>query len=345
VADEQSSAEKTEAPSQRKLRDARKQGNLPKSKDAATAVILAGMGALAYLGVPAAADKIGALFLLSVEQLPRGHEGQLWILSEHITAAAVLIATVLGIAGVLAILAMLAQTGFSVSMEPVKPKLSRVNPAEGLKRLFKWRKLVEVAKSVLILVVILCVVFVLLRRRVGDLVQLPMAHGGAVLDLGIGMGLGLLTSILAIVAIVGALDVIFQRFVWLQDQRMTRQEARREQRDSEGEPALKSRRRRVARELMDAPDIERLAQATLVLSGGATQVVAMQYVPELGSELPLVLFKAQGSMAEEALSLAAQRGVRIVHDDALTADLFPIAKPLQYIPAKVADEVGRLFRD
>jgi len=344
VAEEQPSAEKTEPPSQRKIREAKKRGNVPKSKDVATVLVLAGVAALVFLGARSAADQLGALFALAVDAAPRGREGWLWVLSRHTVVAAQLIGVVVGLALLLAIVAMLLQTGFSISMEPVKPQLSRVNPIQGLKRLFQLRKLVEIAKSTLLLAIVAVAVFLILRRRIDDLAHLPVAHPGAVLNLGINLGLGLMVAVVPLFALVAAFDLGFQRFVWHKDLRMTKHETKRESKDSEGDPIAKSRRRRDAAEFMEPAALENLAHATLVLHSATGQLVAMQYAPETGAELPLVLLKAQGEIAAEALSRATRDGVRIMQDDALVGELFPSAQVLQYIPAKVAAEVARLFK-
>jgi len=345
VAEEQPSAEKTEPASQRKIDEAKKRGHFAVSREVGAALVLGGLLLLLFLGARSAVDAVGALFELALDAAPRGRAGWLHVMSSHLSVGGGLVAATMGLACALALFGGLVQKGFSISMDPVKPQLSRANPTEGLKRLFRWRKLIELLKSSLMLGLIGAALFLLLRRSLDDLAHLPLAHLGAVQNVALHMGRVLLAVVLPLFALAAAFDLLLQRALWRRDLRMTKDEARREHKDTDGDPAAKSRRQRVSAEFMgEAPDLELLAYAHLVLHGDGGQVVALQFRPDGDAPLPVVLLKLQGAPAAEALALAAMRGVRSVHDDDLAAKLFMRAKERQYIPADTAAEVGRLFR-
>ena len=328
-----SSEEKTLPPSKKKLDDARKKGQVPHSKDLVGAVTFGAGGAAAWVGT-------GALFASGAAMLDAaGHVAGLGlgpglramgpVLGDAFmrTAAPVLAAVVA--AAVLANLLVLRGAVFSV--DPVTPKASNVNPAEGFKRLFKAKQLVELVKGVLKLVLLLTALVLVLWGGLRPLAAAPGCGVGCVIGAAKALALALLVASGLVFAAAGGMDVLLQRWLFTRDQRMGVSEQKRERKEQDGDPHVKAERRRLVREAAHAPARLGAAQASLMVHDGAGAVVGLRFVqPDM--PVPMVVCRAQGPQGREMLAAAAGRGLPVTQHGGLTQALLKGSPPGAWIP-------------
>ncbi|MFW5924972.1 MAG: EscU/YscU/HrcU family type III secretion system export apparatus switch protein [Myxococcota bacterium] len=241
---------KTEEPTPRKLRDARRRGEVPRSHALNAAAVLLAFGAgLVWLGpfmrqglfeimdhaVMAAAD-------------PGAHPPSV-VLSQvawmAVRTTAPLLGWVLLVAGVVAYL----QVGPLFTMRPVAPRMERVDPGRGLGHLFSSRSLVEGLLTLGKMGVVGGVAWITLRDAWPGVVALPSTSPEGILSAGGGLVSALIWRVGGTVAAVAILDVVYRRWQHRRDQRMTRAEVERERREREGDPRARRRRGRMHREL------------------------------------------------------------------------------------------------
>jgi flagellar biosynthetic protein FlhB len=241
---EQSDQEKTEQPSEKRLREAREKGELPRSRDLSGAVVvLAGVCAL-ISGGQGALEHVQRIYRLGLvyrrdalfsDELPSR------VLSLA-TREAVLLLAPLGLATVLAALAApILLGGLNFSTQALEPKLERLDPIAGLGRIFAMRGLVELAKSLLKLLLIGGVLVMVLKNWQDDLMGTGLGEVGPgmlrAMSL-LGHGALLFGSVLALI---GGVDALYQKFDHNKRLRMTRQELKDESKESDGNPELKGR--------------------------------------------------------------------------------------------------------
>ncbi|WP_027133628.1 flagellar biosynthesis protein FlhB [Geminicoccus roseus] len=346
--------DKTEEPSQKRLDDARAKGQVALSRDVSHALILATAASLLVLALPA----LGPQALLALRwylEHAAAPAGQVDEIRGHLVAAAVTLATVVAVpaAGfaLAAILATVGQQGLLWSAENLHPKLERLSPLAGAKRLFGGTALVEFAKNALRLVVVGVACWLQLQGELAALVAAvgrePGGIGGEILRL---LGRVALVCTLAAAGF-AVLDLFWQRFRFRQRMRMSRQDLKDEMKQSEGDPIIKQRLRQIRmarsrqRMLADVP------RSTVVITNPTHYAVALRY--ENGEQAaPLVLAKGVDHLAAAIRKAAAEHGVPVIENPPLARALHAMAEIGRPIPvehyqavAEVIALVMRLRRD
>ena len=316
------SEEKTLPPSAKKLNESRKKGQVPKSRELVTAVLtVTAFGVLALRG-PAAFDQLraelGAVGSLATDQPFSTALGTIaWQLG--IVAAGVLGPLfALLVAGVV-VGNIAVNGGLVLALDPVLPKLERLDPVEGFKRLFALRSLIELVKTLVKLTLVLTTAFLLLRGALAPLVQQPSC------DLACAPGLlrDLLQPLLIAAClgflVVGTLDIGIQRWLFRRDMRMTRTEQKRERKEQEGDPLLKRHHKREQRSAAQSRMRAGLRNATFVVRSG-TVCCAMRFAPP-DAQVPIMVARARDEAASLLTAEARRRGVPVVYNPAVAAAL------------------------
>ena len=335
MAESESGADKSEEPTEKRLRESREKGQIARSRELNTLVVmLVGAGGLLASGGGLANALLGIMrgsFALPREAIM--HEGSMaiWLLGSGRIALeavmplflALLIASILGPIGL---------GGWLFSAQAMAPKLSRMNPLAGLKRMFSLKALVELLKALAKFVVILLVALAVLSAARDDL--LAMAHeplASAILHAAqvvgwsaLWMGCGLI--------LIAAVDVPFQLWDNKQKLMMTKQEVRDEYKDSEGKPEVKSRIRQLQREMAERRMMQAVPEADVVITNPTHFAVALKYDPAKGSA-PVLLAKGGDFTALKIREIAQEHRVMLLESPALARAVFYSTELDQEIPA------------
>ncbi|MBO6935650.1 MAG: type III secretion system export apparatus subunit SctU [Deltaproteobacteria bacterium] len=334
-------SEKTEEPTPKRLREARRKGQVPKSRELGTAaVVLATGGALVATGEGALAE-LRALFSLTFGAVESG-TAPLSVLDAGLATASALIVPVLLAAMVAGTMASFLQVGPLLTMEPVKPQLKRLDVIQGIKNLFTRRQLMELLKTLLKMAIVGYVLWQVLRDGVRGIVGLAGRDAVAALE---GTG-SVVTSLLFRVggAVLGIaiLDVFYQRWQHRRDQRMTKDEVKREYKDAEGDPHAKQERERVHREIVEHDAVEQVRDADVLVVNPTHLAVALRY-DEDAAEAPMVLAKGQEHLAQRMIQAAKESGVPIMRDVPLARALFELERGDE-IPETLYEAVAAVLR-
>ncbi|NGO54251.1 EscU/YscU/HrcU family type III secretion system export apparatus switch protein [Allomesorhizobium camelthorni] len=333
------SEEKNHAATPKKLSDARKKGQIPRSSDFVRA---AGTCAgLAYLWLRGSVilDKCHEALLLTdkLQNLPFNIAvRQALVLLIELTLATV--GPLLGTLVAAVILAgLIANGGFIFSLESMKPNLEKIDPFQGLKRMASARSLVEVGKTLFKVMVLSSTFLLFLLGTWKTMVYLPVCGMGC-----IGLVFTeakLLCAIGAGALLVGGLiDLLVQHALFLREMRMTKTEVTRELKEQQGTPELKSERRRLRDEAAGEPPLG-VHRATLVLRGRAI-LVGLRYVrDEVG--VPVLVCRAEGKAASDMLIQARALRVHIVDDHVLAHQLISTTKLGDAVPAQHFEPVAK----
>jgi flagellar biosynthetic protein FlhB len=342
---EEYAGEKTEQPTPRKRQEARKRGQVARSQDLNTSVVLIAVFVVLNLTAGPLLDNLkfinttilGSLASvhLTIDTIPH------YILSGFVLFMQMLL-PVLGAVVVMAVLVNLAQVGLVISGEPMKPDLNNINPIKGLKRIFSLRSLMRLAMSLGKLAIIGSV---LVLTALGELDSILMLFempidktitysGYIVFLLGIRAALALL--------VISIFDYGYQRWEMERELRMTRQELRDELKRMEGDPKIKERRRAVQRQLALQRMMAAVPKAQVVVTNPTEIAVALAYEAD-DTPAPTVVAKGAGFMAQRIRDEAASHGVPIVEKKPLAQALFKSCEVGDEIPPELFQAVAEVL--
>ena len=340
-----SGQDRTEEPTEKRLRDAREKGDVPRSRELANLAVL-GMTALAMLGMASSIGRASQGWLRGALSFEPGLLGHPELLAGHFARLLVgLMLPVLPVLGV-ALLACLVSPavmgGLRWANKSLQPDFKRLNPASGLKRIYGKEGAAELLRSLLRVVLVAGVGALVIIGGMSQLLAIPrMTLEGAI---GTGLGIASLTlvSIVGSLALLAAIDVPWQKFQHRSKLKMTKQEIRDELKQTEGNPELKARMRQVARQMSQRRMMEAVPTADVVVMNPTHYAVALKY--DTGSMgAPVVVAKGIDEMALRIREVAGKHRVAVVEAPPLARALYRQAQVDQEIPVKLYAAVAQVL--
>jgi flagellar biosynthetic protein FlhB len=340
-----SDQEKTEQPTEKKQRESREKGEVPRSRDLSGAmVVLAGVAALMNSGESAFlhARQIFSLGLgysreaLFTDALP----GRALHAAMH---EALMLFAPVAVATMLATLAApLLLGGLNFSAQALQPKFERLDPIKGLGKIFALRGLVELGKALLKLLFIGGVLALVLQHWQGEL----QATGRGSVAAGIAQSIGLLGRAAlwfgVILALIGAIDALYQKFDHAKNLRMTKQEIKDEMKESEGNPEMKGRIRQVQQAQARRRMMEDLPRADVLVVNPTHFAVALRYDDgRMGA--PRVIAKGVDVLAAQIRLVAASHRIPVVEAPPLARALYATTELGREIPASLFVAVAQVL--
>lgn len=337
-------SEKTEEPTPKKLRDARKKGQVAKSKEVSSAAQLVAAFAVLAMFMEGHIDRIHEMMLAPTQFYEDDFLFAINSLFDRVfkTAFFIIAPVVVVVAGV-AIASNLAQFGFLFSAEAISPKLEKINPASGIKKIFSLKNLVEFIKSAFKIAFLSILLFFLIRDDLSDLTRIPQCGLNCVsLMLGT-MLLKLMLYTAAAFIIVAAIDFLYQKWQFNKEQRMTKDEVKKEYKESEGDPHIKGKRKQLHRELMESQAEDRVRDSKVVVTNPVHFAVALDY-REGETPLPIIAAKGEGMRARRIKMIAEEEGIPVMENVPLARGLYQDGQVEQYIPTSLIEPVAEVLR-
>ena len=349
MADEQDHSERSEDPTQKRLDQARERGDVVKSQEVNTLFVIGG-GALILMAL--AGKMAQELTLILRGFVANAHAirvdgrslvdamGQLGMDVVAATAIPLLLLALAAIGG------NMVQHQLVWSLEPLKPKLSKISPTAGFKRLFSKVALVNFIKGLAKLALVGAVMTAMMwpeRHRLSGLVTIDPA---GILALAQSLSLNALGPVVAILALIAAADYLFQYRQWFERQKMSVQELKEEFKQSEGDPAIKGkikqmRLNRARKRMMSA-----VPKASVIITNPTHYAIALQY--ERGMNAPVCVAKGVDLIARKMREVANEHGIPIVENPPLARTLHATVEIDQEIPPEhyqaVAEIIGYVMR-
>ncbi|MHA6963368.1 flagellar biosynthesis protein FlhB [Zobellella denitrificans] len=327
--------ERTEQPTEQRLRQAREKGQIPRSKELGTAAVLLSAAA----GLLMLSGPIGRAMAQVFEQNFRVERAALFDPASMMPALTASITSLawplLGLFAIVLVAALVGNSllgGFNFSTQAMMPKLSKLSPLKGLKRMFGVQALVELLKSVAKVVFIGTLAVWLLWGQFESILRLsdetlPAAMVGA-LELLLWMGLLLCLALLPIVAI----DVPFQRWNHTRQLKMTLQEIKDEYKNTEGKPEVKGRIRRLQQEMANRRMMAEVPTADVVVVNPTHYSVALRYDKDKPGSAPVVVAKGLDEIALKIREIAREYEVPVISSPALARAVYHSTKLDKEIP-------------
>src|SRR6266508_1030674 len=349
MADERDDSERSEDPTQKRLDEALERGDVAKSQEVNTWFVIAAatlmlMAFSAPMGHGIAATLRGLIansYAIHIDG--RGFLHMVSKLGIEVIAAVAIPLLLLALA---AIGGNLIQHRLVWSAEALKPKLSKISPAAGLKRLFSKQALANFAKGLAKLALIGTIITLLLWHQRYRLDGLVTADPSAILPLAQTLSLEMLGTIVAVLAIVAAADYLFQYRQWFERQKMSLRELKEEFKQTEGDPAVKGKIRQIRQNRMRKRMMAAVPSASVVITNPTHFAVALKY--ERGMNAPVCVAKGVDALARKIREVAGEHAIPVVENPPLARALHGTVEIDQEIPAEhyqaVAEVIGYVMR-
>jgi type III secretion YscU/HrpY family protein len=343
MADDNDGGDKTEQPTPKKLLDARRKGQVPKSKDLTSTVELAGWLALFALGGAYAGRELAALAEAALAAVGQPFETALPQLGRAAGIALLaLCALALLPAVALGLVTEYLQAGPVFTGERMKPKAENLNPVEGIKRMFTMDNLVEVLKSLAKTAVLLGIGALLVRALVGPSVALLQGDAGMLTALLRSATLQLVLWTLVCFVLVALLDAAWQRHSFTKKMRMSLRDIKQEVKESEGDPHVKRQRQQAHQEWSQRNAQQAARQANVLVVNPTHVAVAIEYDRET-CPVPTVSALGEDHVARAMREAAEEAGVPIVRNVPLARDLLARGEVGGLVPQDLFDIVAEVI--
>ncbi|MGB0909863.1 MAG: flagellar biosynthesis protein FlhB [Nitrospirales bacterium] len=334
MAENKEGQEKSEQPTGKRLEEARKKGQVATSKEFAPIAVLFGGAGMITLWMPTAWRQFQHTsqewfeMIGTFQATPESIQNFVTMIVEQTFLPILpfaLIITAIGVAS------LLLQTGPLLIENALQPKPSKLNPINGLKKIFSLRGIVELLKSLLKVGLIGTIVYSIVMNNFETVMNLSNMSLGDALSRVWEIALQIIIWVGLVMLVLATADFLYQRWQTSEDLKMTKQETKDESKDVEGDPQIRSRRMSLQRERARQRMMQEVPKADVVITNPTHVAVALRY--DSGSmESPTVVAKGAGVIAEKIKQIARHAGVPIIENRSLARGIYKIVKVGQEIP-------------
>ena len=343
--------EKTEPATAKKLKDARKEGKVAKSKELTSAFDLIVLFLCLKIFVSYVGGNLLGLFDLvygNMADFVRINEGYMSSQAVSTVLFPVIIRWLLTVLPffafgvVITFLISVIQVGWTVSAKPMQPKLSKFNPINGFKRIFSKDTLFELVKSIFKVGIIIYIAYTSVRDEAGhlfilyelDLKQAIALVGTLIIDIGLKISI--------VYLIIGIADYAYQKWKFNDEMKMTKQEVKDEFKNTEGDPQIKRRQRRKMQEVSQRRMMQDVPKADVVITNPTHYAVALKYEAEV-RPAPYVVAKGEDYLAQKIKEVARENNVEIVENKPLARMLYSNVDIGADIPPELYQAVAEIL--
>ena len=343
--------EKTEEPTAKKLEDARKEGQVAKSKEIGNAFGLLAMFILLKVYVGSLGGNMVDCFSGIYNQIPDAitmYGGKipvaalLVLLHTVILKMLLMLAPVFLIGVVVAVVCDVVQVKWKPTSKPLQPKFSKLNPISGFKRIFSANALIELLKSIAKIGIICSVVYSYMKDKIAgvfllydmSLNQAISLVGETAIDVGI--------RISAVYMVIAFLDYAYQKHKFKEDMKMTKQEVKDEYKNQEGDPQVKGKQKQRMQEASRRRMMQQLPEADVVITNPTHYAVAIKYDPDK-YDAPYVIAKGEDFLAQKIKEIAREHDVEIVENKPLARMLYANVDIGGLIPPELYQSVAEVL--
>jgi len=349
MADETDQSEKTEDPTHKRLKEAHEKGDVAKSQEVSTWFTLAGATLMIAIFAPTTVTSLGELmkgYLEHSHQMPVDGLALKSLWQNTGESVALIIGVPLLALVLMAVFGNLVQHQPLLTAETIKPKLSKISPASGFKRLFSTESLVNFTKGLLKISIVGAVMVAVLWPHRDEAEVMIFADVSTILLESRVLILQLLAAILAVMTVVAAADFAYQKHKWFNKQKMSLREVKEEYKQTEGDPQIKGKIRQLRMERSRKRMISAVPQATVVVTNPTHYAVALKYEEGMGA--PLCLAKGIDAIALKIREIAKESDIPVIENPPLARALYATVEIDQEVPEEhykaVAEVIGFVFR-
>lgn len=334
---------KTEKPSAKRLRDARKRGQVPKSTDLVVALSLLAFAVLfvpiwqyvvAYLmNYLTASFQHAYQVKVAFDTLPRlGIQSIILIL--------MLAGPFMALAVITGIIGNMMQVGFLFTGAPLKPDFKKINPLSGMKNFFSLTALVNLGKTLVKFIIVGFIGYQEYRSAIPTIVNLSTVGPQKVLGFILNFAHDIAIKVAIVLLVLSLADYLYQRYNFHKNLRMSKQEVKDEFKQNEGDPKIKAQRRANYQRMM-YNSVAKVKDATVVITNPTHFAIAIKYDPDVG--VPQVLAKGADEIAQKMKAEAKRLEVPMIENRPIARALYKEVEPGDFIPAEMFEAVAGII--
>ncbi len=337
-------SEKTEQPTAKKLRDARKKGQVANSKDVTSTALL--IVIFAYFGMR---REYILKTLIDLIVVPNNFFKEPFIAACNQMGLACL---AIGVKVILplvllvfltGVIANVFQFGLLLSFESIKPNFSKLNPISKVKQIFSLKNLVEFLKSAAKILFLSTLLYFVIRNTLDPLLKIPFTSLKDFINILPTILKTFAMNVVFAYVVVAFLDFIFQRYNHKKQLMMTKDEVKREFKEMEGDPTIKGKRKQLHRELLQGSPAQKTKRASALIVNPTHYAIAIYY-NELVTPLPIVLAKGIDYQAQLMKKIAYEFEIPVMENVPLAHALYDLADEGRYIPRELIEPVAKVIR-
>lgn len=330
----------------RKLEQARKEGQVVKSKDFSTAVSLLVLFSVIFGLAPFIWNQIVQVFTLLYEQIPNAHVekiGYTYILIIAIKGAALIIGPILAIAWFVAVMADFIQVGPLVATAPLMPKLDKLNPTKYFKNIMSIKTLFELFKNIVKVIILGYIGWMVYKDHIENILMLASVDNNFAVMIEFGK---LITEFIfkACIAflVIAAADYGVTKWKFLKDQKMSFKEIKDEYKNSEGDPQVKAQLRQRRMQMLQQGAMDAVPTADFVVTNPTHVACALKYVAE-EMDSPMLIAKGTELIAKKIINIAKENNVPVIENPPVARALFRMVDINQPIPPELYKAVAEIL--
>jgi flagellar biosynthesis protein FlhB len=341
--------EKTEQPTDKRLLDARKKGQVAQSKELPSCFVILFTSLFLYFSLSQGFNELFKVYMTYVRNLNLeiDTESIFPILSFGVYRWLWIVLPVFGLLVLLTVFASVIQTGFLWSFEAVQFKFENVDPLSGLKKLVSKRAGIELLKSIVKISILAYVAYTLILKQLPEMLTLSDWSTRSIATYLAGNAFDLSLKVGVVFMFLAGLDYFIQRWQFRKEMMMTQQEVKEEYKDREGNPQVRSRIKSLQREMARRRMMVDVKGADVVVTNPTHFAIALKYVAG-EMQAPRILAKGAGFVAEKIKEVARHHRIPLVENKPLAQALFYGARVGDYIPEKfyliVAELLAKIYR-
>lgn len=349
MADEQDNAERTEDPTQKRLDEALERGDVVKSQEVNTWFVLAAATLILLSFSGQMGSSITAMLrgiVAQAHQIPVDGRGLTRVMEKLGLELIAAVAIPFALLALAAVVGNMIQHRLVWSGESMKPKLSKISPGAGFKRLFSKIALANFIKGLIKLGLIGGIMTALLWPKRNQLDGMVAMDPATTLAISKTLSLEMLGAVVAVLAIVAAADYLFQYRQWYERQKMSVRELKEEFKQTDGDPAIKAKIRQLRAERTKKRMMTAVPKASVIITNPTHYAVALQY--ERGMNAPVCLAKGLDNIALKIREVAGEHGIPIIENPPLARALHATVEIDEEVPPEhykaVAEVIGYVMR-
>ena len=328
------SGDKTEEPTPHKLREARKKGQIAKSQEITSAVMLIVSFYTFRITGPMMLERLSGhttmVFNLLDLEFSSAMVGML--LMDGFQTILLTLAPILAAVFIMVIIIESLQTGFLFSLEALSPKFENLNPINGFKKFFALKQYIELLKSIIKMAAVGTVLFITIRELYPLVSQSQQQTPFSLIGLVGKIIMDTVTRVAVIYFILAIFDYFYQRYEYMKSLKMSKKEIKEEYKRLEGDPIIKQRQREAQRAMSQGRQMGQVPGADVVVTNPTHIAVAIQYDPDKKDAIPLVVAKGQRLIAEQIKQIADDYDIPIVENPPLARLLFKQVEIGHFVP-------------
>jgi len=345
MAESNKDQERTEEATPKRREEAREQGQVAKSRDLASVAILSACLLYFYFGANSFLHQLMDLMKSSFSSLDSSlvtTENIQSLLFSAFYKTISLMTPFLLVVCIAALSSNILQVGFKISTKAIAPKLSKIDPAKGFARLFSLQSLIEFIKSIFKISIAGFVAYLTVKSELVDILPLADSSVWEILVYITGTSFRILLTTCWVLIILALMDYLYQRWEYERNLKMSRQEIKDENKQTEGDPIVKARIRRLQREMAQRRMMANVPKADVIITNPTHLAVALQYDQD-SMIAPKVIAKGAGYIAEKIKEIARESRVPLVENKPLAQVLYKMVEVSGTIPDSLYKAVAEIL--